>query len=140
VTKTKAGRLILHTDGASRGNPGESGVGVLIEDESGQILNRHARYLGHATNNQAEYTALIDGLKAAHALGADDVAVFADSELIVKQMKGLYRVKDPGLQVLHAEARGIVRNFTRFAIDYIPRAKNKEADALANEAIDKRMI
>jgi ribonuclease HI len=137
--KGGAGRLRMFTDGASRGNPGEAGIGVLIEDESGHILKRLARYLGKATNNQAEYTALVDGLKAAAALGADEVSVFADSELVVKQMKGEYKVKNADLQEKHAEAKRVAAGFKKVAYTYIPREKNKEADALANEAIDKRL-
>jgi len=137
--KHPGGRLIIHTDGASRGNPGEAGIGVFMEDESGHIVGKLARYLGTATNNQAEYTALIDGLKAAHERGAEEVSVFADSELLVKQMSGEYRVKNPELQTLHAEATLLRKNFKRVVIRHVPRAKNAEADALANEAIDKRL-
>ena len=133
-------RLRMYTDGASRGNPGEAGIGVLIEDESGRPVKRLARYLGKATNNIAEYTALIDGLKAAAALGAEDVSVMADSELMVKQMNGLYQVKNPELKEKHTEARRLVKNFSRFTIKYIPREQNRAADALANEAIDKRSV
>lgn len=136
--KSGAGRLRMFTDGASRGNPGEAGIGVLIEDESGHIVKKLARYLGKATNNQAEYTALIDGLKAAVELGADEVSVFADSELVVKQMKGEYKVKNEDLQEKHGEAKKVAAGFKKVSYNYIPREKNKEADALANEAIDKR--
>ncbi len=134
-----AGRLRMFTDGASRGNPGEAGIGVLIEDESGHIVKKLARYLGKATNNQAEYTALIDGLKAAAELGADEISVFADSELVVKQMKGEYKVKNADLQEKHGEAKRVASGFKKASYTYIPREKNKEADALANEAIDKRL-
>ena len=137
--KTGAVRLRMFTDGASRGNPGEAGIGVLIEDESGHIVKKLARYLGKATNNQAEYTALIDGLKAATELGADEVSVFADSELVVKQMKGEYKVKNEDLQIKHGEAKRVAAGFKKASYTYIPREKNKEADALANEAIDKRL-
>jgi ribonuclease HI len=137
--RSGAERLRMFTDGASRGNPGEAGIGILIEDESGHILKRLARYLGKATNNQAEYTALIDGLKAAAELGAEEVSVFADSELVVKQMKGEYKVKNADLQEKHGEAKRIAAGFKKIAYTYIPREKNREADALANEAIDKRL-
>jgi len=135
----KGGKLMIHTDGASRGNPGEAGIGVLIEDESGHIVRKVARYLGKATNNQAEYTALLDALKAARELGAEELHISADSELLVKQMKGEYRVKNPELQVLHAEAGTLAKGFKRVTMKYVPRAQNAEADALANEAIDKRL-
>lgn len=131
--------LILHTDGASRGNPGEAGIGALIEDGDGQVVGKVARYMGTATNNQAEYSALIEGLKAAIELGADRVEIYADSELVVKQINGLYRVKNPDLQERHAEARALLSKFGGHLVKYIPREKNKEADALANEAIDKRL-
>ncbi len=134
-----AGRLRMFTDGASRGNPGEAGIGVLIEDESGHIVKKLARYLGKATNNQAEYTALVEGLKVASELGADEVSIFADSELVVKQMRGEYKVKNPDLAGRHAEARKHAATIKRVTFTYIPREKNKEADALANEAIDKRL-
>jgi ribonuclease HI len=131
-------RLFMNTDGASRGNPGEAGIGVMIKDEAGKPVRKIARYLGTATNNQAEYAALIDGLKAAKELGAEEVSICADSELIVKQMNGLYKVKNPDLVVLHAEASKLKRSFKRCMIKYVPREQNKEADALANQAIDSR--
>ena len=111
--------LRIHTDGASRGNPGEAGIGVLIEDESGRIIREIRRYIGKATNNQAEYTALIEGLKAARDISTGNVTVFADSELLVKQVKGEYKVKHPQLQPLFAEAKELIsglkkiQNYTR---------------------------
>lgn len=132
-------KLIMHTDGASRGNPGESGIGVFIEEDGGQVVAKLARYMGTATNNQAEYTALLEGLAEAHALGADEVEVYADSELMVKQVNGLYKVKNPDLQTKHAEALKLLACFRRHLVKYVPREQNREADALANEAIDKRL-
>jgi ribonuclease HI len=129
----------MFTDGASRGNPGEAGLGVVIEDDSGHIVRRIARYLGKATNNQAEYAALIEGLTAAKELGAEELSIRADSELMVKQMNGQYKVKSPDLQERNAEARRLLEFFRSVVIEYIPREKNKDADALANEAIDKRI-
>lgn len=143
VTKVPKGvgtRLRLYTDGASRGNPGEAGAGALIEDESGHILKRHARYIGKATNNQAEYEALVDGIRAAIGLGAEELSIFADSELLVKQMNGEYRVKNPDLQEKFREAKSLLSGIGRVIIKHVPREKNKEADALANEAIDKKLI
>jgi ribonuclease HI len=133
-------RLKLFTDGASRGNPGEAGVGVLVEDESGHILKRHARYLGRATNNQAEYEALLDGINIALMLGAKEISIYADSELLVKQMNGEYRVKNPDLQEKFTQAKSMLSGVGRVIIRHIPREKNKEADALANEAIDKKLV
>ena len=135
----KAGRLVMFTDGASRGNPGEAGIGVVIKDEGGKVIKRLARYLGRATNNQAEYTALLDGLKAAKELGAEGLQVYADSELLVKQIKGEYRVKNPELQKMNLLARSLIEKFPVFVITYIPREKNSLADSLANEAIDKKL-
>ena len=135
----KAGRLIMFTDGASRGNPGEAGIGVVIKDEGGNVVKRIARYLGKATNNQAEYTALLDGLKAAREMGADGIQAYADSELLVKQIKGEYKVKNPELQKMNQVARSLIEKFPAFVITYIPREKNSLADSLANEAIDKRL-
>ncbi len=131
--------LRVHTDGASRGNPGEAGIGVVIEDQHGKEIKEIRRYIGKATNNQAEYTALLEGLKAAHELSADNLTVFADSELLVKQMKGEYRVKHPQLQPLFTQAKSLTLNFKYFNILHVPREKNAHADALANEAIDKKI-
>ncbi len=131
--------LRIHTDGASRGNPGEAGIGVVIEDETGRIIREIRRYIGKATNNQAEYAALLEGLKAACELTADSITVFADSELLVKQVKGEYKVKHPQLQPLFIKAKSLVSNFKHFNILHVPREKNAHADALANEAIDKKI-
>ncbi len=131
--------LKVHTDGASRGNPGEAGIGVLIEDESGRIIREIRRYIGTATNNQAEYAALITALRAAREINAGSVTVFADSELLVKQVKGEYKVKHPQLQPLYAEAKELISGLRKFSITHVPREKNAHADALANEAIDKKI-
>ena len=131
--------LRIFTDGASRGNPGEAGIGVLVEDSSGNRLKEIRRYLGKATNNQAEYTALLIGLRVCREMGAEDISVFADSELLVKQMKGEYKVKHPLLLPLYTEAKTLTSGLKKFRIAHIPRAKNAHADALANEAIDKKV-
>ncbi|MGC2424700.1 MAG: ribonuclease HI family protein [Nitrospirota bacterium] len=135
----KSRSLRIFTDGASRGNPGEAGIGVLIEDSSGSRLKEIRRYLGKATNNQAEYAALLTGLQASREMGAEDVSVFADSELLVKQMKGEYKVKHPLLLPLYTEAKTLTSGLKKFRITHIPRAQNAHADALANEAIDKKI-
>ncbi len=129
-------RLIINTDGAARGNPGPAGIGVVIKDEGGVIIKEIAEYLGETTNNQAEYRALIAALKSAVELGAESVAVFADSELMVKQVKGLYKVKNEGLKPLFIEVKGLLPKFKACNIEYVPRERNKEADKLANIAID----
>jgi len=133
-------RLIMYTDGASRGNPGEAGAGVVIKDSTGKLVKELARYLGQVTNNQAEYAALILGLKAAHSLGAKEVVVHADSELMVKQMNGVYKVKNPDLKDRYTEASAAAAKFRRVVLKYVPREMNREADAMANKAIDDKVM
>jgi ribonuclease HI len=130
--------LTIFTDGASRNNPGEAGAGVYILRD-GEPLERIARYLGRTTNNIAEYTAAIIGLEHALSLGATCVHLFADSELLVKQLNGLYKVKNEGLKPLHAAAKGLIGKLGKVEVKYVPRAQNKEADALANQAIDEKI-
>ncbi len=127
---------MIHVDGAARGNPGPAGAGVLVTTPSGDVVEEVTAYIGNATNNVAEYRALILGLAAAARLGATSVTVHMDSELVVRQMLGQYQVKNPTLKVLHAEASELRSRFTRFSIQHVPRAANAEADRLANEAID----
>ena len=129
--------LILYIDGASRGNPGSAGAGVWITNREGKEIVRMSRYLGHKTNNEAEYWALLLGLKEAKRLGGDSVRIFTDSELIERQVKGLYQVKNLNLKTLH---RTVIRNLKEFSsveIEHISREKNREADRLANQAIQK---
>lgn len=128
----------VYVDGASRGNPGRAGAGAVIKDGEGKVVKRLKRSLGITTNNIAEYKALIMGLKEAKRLGLSHVKIFADSELVVKQLKGEYRVKNEGLKPLHSEARDLAYGFKGFTITYISRDKNTEADKLANKAIDHR--
>jgi len=127
----------LFTDGAARGNPGPAGVAFFIEDRAGQALAAIRDYIGKATNNVAEYTALVRGLRRARELGIDRLDVYMDSELVVKQMAGQYRVRDAKLRVLHKEASELMKTFTRCDIWHIDRSQNARADALANEAIDE---
>jgi ribonuclease HI len=129
--------LTIYTDGASRNNPGESGAGVYILQD-GEPFEQIARYLGTTTNNVAEYTAAIIGLEHAVKVGARKVKLFADSELMVKQINGLYKVKNEGLKPLHTKVNGLIARIGSVAVQYIPREKNKEADALANKAIDEK--
>jgi ribonuclease HI len=130
-------KIILNTDGACRGNPGQSAIGVTLKDESGILLATISRRIGRTTNNQAEYTALIAGLETACKLGAREVLVRADSELLVKQINGRYRLKNAGLKPLYLEALKLREGFAAFTIVYIPRAENHEADTLANQALDR---
>lgn len=129
--------LVLRTDGASRGNPGPAGIGIVLESAGGEIIDEVAEYIGHATNNVAEYNALIRGLQEAARRGAREVAVFSDSELLVRQMKGQYRINNEGLRPLFEQATELARSrFCKFSITHVPREQNRRADRLANLAID----
>jgi ribonuclease HI len=130
--------LRLHVDGASRGNPGEAGFGVHVTAPDGSEVASLYGYLGTATNNVAEYQALLHGLRFALARGAKAVEVYSDSELLVRQLEGRYRVKNPGLVPLHREAQSLLTRFARAKLAHVPRESNREADALANQAVDER--
>lgn len=128
--------VVVSTDGGARGNPGPAGIGAAITTRSGRLLAQVSEAIGHATNNVAEYTAVVRGLERAAELGARRVRVRADSQLLVEQLKGVYRVKNPTLQRLHAEVRALVRRFERVTFEHVPRERNKRADGLVNAAID----
>ncbi len=130
-------RLIIHFDGASRGNPGRAGAGIWITDGEGKKVSEVGRYLGHKTNNQAEYWALLLGLREAKRLGGRTLHIFTDSELVERQVKGIYRVKDLDLKALHRTVLHTLEAFSSFEIQSIPREENREADRLANEAIER---
>lgn len=132
-------RLVLFIDGASRGNPGRAAAGICVMNEEGKKISEMSRYLGHRTNNEAEYWALILGLKEARRLGGDVLRIFTDSELVERQIKGIYRVKDLNLKILHKTVMEVLKTFSSFEIESIPREENKEADRLANQAIQKRI-
>jgi ribonuclease HI len=131
--------LTAHCDGGSRGNPGPSGYGAVIEDPQGRVVVRLSQFLGRQTNNYAEYSGLIAVLKWANENGAKSLRVVSDSELMVKQMKGLYKVKSPGLLPLWEEAKRLAARLDRFEMRHTLRGGNQEADRLANEAMDKGM-
>ena len=131
-------KYILYTDGAARGNPGPAGAGAYICTEEGDVIAEIAEYLGETTNNVAEYQGLIHGLKRLVELGAQDVEVRADSELMVKQLKGEYRVKHPNLIPLYRQAQGLLKKIPVFRIKHVRRELNKDADRLSNLAIDQR--
>jgi ribonuclease HI len=131
-----ASTLRLHVDGASRGNPGEAGFGVHVTDANGAPVAELHGYLGRATNNVAEYQALVHGLRWALAHGARRVEVFSDSELLVRQVEGRYRVRNAGLVPLHRQALSLLGRFEVARIAHVPRGRNREADALANLAVD----
>ena len=128
--------LRIYVDGASRGNPGISGAGAVIKDLHGKTIKKLRKRLGIATNNVAEYSAFVMALREAKTMGASSVHVFADSELLVKQIKGVYKVKSDNLKALYFEAIGLIDSFAEFFVSHIDREKNSEADRLANEAID----
>ncbi len=136
MTTQTGQRLILRTDGASRGNPGHAAAGVVIERTDGSSLAQGKLYLGVLTNNQAEYRALILGLKAVARYAPSAVAVYMDSELVVRQMTGAYKVKDGALRPLYDEARALVAELPNVTFTHVLRGKNALADRLANEALD----
>lgn len=133
-----SGPHVLRTDGGARGNPGPAGSGFVLEEAGGSVIRRGGRFLGVATNNQAEYDALIWGLETALSLGVRAIEVRADSELVVRQVNGHYRVKNAGLIPLHRRACDLLARFPQRTILHVRRAENAAADALANEAMDRR--
>lgn len=131
-------KVIAYADGASRGNPGPSAYGIVLLDEQGNELHRGSRGLGRGTNNQAEYAGAIAAVEAALGLGADEVELRMDSELVVRQLAGRYRVRNPGLTPLYHRMLALRQRLRRLAVVHIPRAQNRTADALANAALDRR--
>ena len=131
------GRFVLYCDGASRGNPGPAAIGAVLYDPDAVVVAEVSEAIGETTNNVAEYRALIAGLEAAAAAGVGDLEIRLDSLLLVRQMRGEYRVKAPGLKPLHARARGLMRSIPRCSIGHVRREKNTVADALANAALDE---
>lgn len=130
-------RLTVACDGAARGNPGPAGVGVQISDGRGRVVAEVADGIGIATNNVAEYTAVIRGLERAEELGANEVLVRSDSRLLVEQLAGRFKVKNPTLQRLHRRVREVAAGFERVRFEHVPRERNAEADRLANEGVDR---
>ncbi len=129
-------KAILNTDGGARGNPGPAGVGIVLKDERGNVIADGARAIGHATNNVAEYTALIDGLELALEHGVTDLLVNLDSELVVSQMRGDWKIKNAQLRTLAIRAQSLLRRFPSVKLQHVRREHNAEADALANQAMD----
>ncbi|MDE2571716.1 MAG: ribonuclease HI family protein [bacterium] len=127
---------VIFSDGGSRGNPGPAAIGAVVSDEAGNVLHEVSERIGITTNNVAEYRALIEGLRAALELGFDAARVRMDSELIVKQLRGEYRVKHEGLRPLYEEARRLLDRFVERDLKHVPRAQNRAADALVNRALD----
>ena len=129
-------RGFLHADGGARGNPGPAGIGVVLKDEDANVIGEIAKGIGRATNNVAEYTALIEGLELALEKGITDVGVYMDSQLVVSQMKGEWKIKSDQLRRLAVRAQSLLRRFERSSIKHVPRERNAAADRLANQGMD----
>lgn len=129
-------RLKVYVDGASRGNPGDAGIGIVMLDENGNVVKEMSDYIGQTTNNIAEYTALITALKEALEMGCEEIEVFSDSELMVKQINGQYQIKNEGIKRLYSQVVQLMKEFRSFSINHVRREYNKRADELANEGID----
>ena len=136
--KTAGLKLVAYTDGASRGNPGKAACAVIILDRKDEELLRRSKSLGRTTNNVAEYEGVLLALELAELLGASDLELRLDSELVVRQLNGQYKVKHPSLKPLHERARARMRSFERVTLTHVPRGENKEADSLANAELDGR--
>jgi ribonuclease HI len=139
LTSPAAGQpltLVVHVDGGARGNPGPAAIGVVVSEPDGQLLDEIAERIGVATNNVAEYKAVLRGLERAAELGARAVEIVNDSELVARQLTGVYKVKHPSMKPLHKEAISALRGFDRWEIRSVPRAENARADALVNAALD----
>jgi ribonuclease HI len=129
-------KVVLHVDGGARGNPGPAAIGVVVSNPEGEVLDEVAETIGVATNNVAEYRALLRGVDRARALGATEVEIVNDSELVAKQLTGAYKVKHPGMKPLHAEAIAALGRFGAWRVRTVPRAQNARADELVNQALD----
>lgn len=129
-------KLVIYADGAARGNPGPAGVGVVIADGQGEVLRRLSAYIGRATNNVAEYRALLLALQEAAKLQAEEIEIRLDSELVKRQLKSEYKVRSRRLRPLHKRVQALLSSYDRVSIVHIPRQGNKEADKLANRAIE----
>ena len=129
-------RLVVHVDGGSRGNPGPAAAAAVLSTPDGDVVGEAKETIGVATNNVAEYRAVLLGLRHARELGAAEVEVVNDSELVAKQITGAYKVKHPDMKPLHQEALAALRAFERWSIRSVPRAQNADADALVNQALD----
>jgi ribonuclease HI len=132
-------KLRVASDGAARGNPGPAGAGAVVFDSDGQVLERLGKFLGRQTNNVAEYQGLLLGLRRAQELGAEELEVVADSELVIRQLSGAYQVRAPALRELHTEALALLKAFRKVKLIHVPRAQNAEADEMSNRAIDEKL-
>ena len=129
-------KLVVNVDGGARGNPGPAAIAAVVQDAQGGVLEERGERIGHATNNVAEYRALLLGIERAAALGASELELVGDSELVVKQVKGEYKVKDAGMRELHAQVKEALRDFESWSIRHVRREQNAEADRLVNIALD----
>jgi ribonuclease HI len=129
-------KLVINVDGGARGNPGPAAIGVVVSNADGQVIDELAEPIGRATNNVAEYRALLRGIEWARGLGADELEIIGDSELVARQLSGAYKVKHPSMKPLHQEALAALRAFDRWSIRTVPREQNARADALVNRALD----
>lgn len=129
-------KLVINVDGGARGNPGPAAIGVVVSDADGNVVDELSEPIGHATNNVAEYRALLRGIEWARGLGADELEIVGDSELVARQVTGAYKVKHPSMKPLHEEAVAALRAFERWSIRTVPRDENARADALVNRALD----
>ena len=129
-------KLTVNVDGGARGNPGPAAIGVVVRDADGTVLEEVGEAIGRATNNVAEYRALLRGIELAAAHGAEELELIGDSELVVRQIEGRYKVKDAGMRELHAEAKRALGSFERWSIRHVRRAENADADRLVNQALD----
>jgi len=129
-------RLTVNVDGGARGNPGPAAIGVVVRDGSGEVLEEVGETIGEATNNVAEYKALLRGIELAAAQGAGEVELIGDSELVVRQVEGKYKVKNAGIKPLHAEVKKALAGFDSWSIRHVRRSENADADRLVNQALD----
>jgi ribonuclease HI len=129
-------RLVVNVDGGARGNPGPAAIGVLVRDGSGEVLEEVGEQIGEATNNVAEYRALLRGIELAAAHGAGELELIGDSELVVRQVEGRYKVKNAGMKELHTEVKRALTNFDSWSIRHVRRAENADTDRLVNQALD----
>ena len=129
-------RVTVNVDGGARGNPGPAAIGVVLRDDTGTVLEEVGETIGEATNNVAEYKALLRGIELAAAHGATELELIGDSELVVRQVEGRYKVKNAGMKELHAEVRRALANFDTWSIGHVRRAENADADRLVNQALD----
>ena len=129
-------RLVVNVDGGARGNPGPAAIGVVVRDSDGEVLGEVGERIGEATNNVAEYRALLRGIELAAEHGATELELIGDSELVVRQVEGRYKVKNAGIKPLHAEVKGALQGIDSWSIRHVRRAENADADRLVNQALD----